>query len=98
MTIWRILCAALLGLCVSSFLLWSSYATRGEVLFWPQAAGFWMCWLTRGIHKATKIDYWTIAMPANAALYAVLVLVVRGIASKRHSRDAQQLKSPQQGF
>ena len=46
---------------------------------------FFVLWLIRGIHNATKTDYWMITMPANAILYAVVILLLRGILSKRRS-------------
>jgi hypothetical protein len=76
---------SLAGLCVSALLLWSTYATHNTILFWPQAVGFLLCWFTRGIHNATKTDYWAIAMPANAAIFAVLISLGRMIF-KRKSR------------
>jgi hypothetical protein len=81
----RLLGAAVVGLCAASFLLRVTYATHSEILFWPQAAGFLLCWLTRGIHNATGTDYWTITMPANAAIYAAVVFVLSTILRKKRS-------------
>jgi hypothetical protein len=77
--------AALIGLIASSMLLWLSYALKSVVLFWPQAVGFWFCWMTLGIHNSTKTDYWMRAMSINAALYAILIVAVWTIFSKTHS-------------
>ena len=77
--------AALIGLGASSMLLWLSYAFKSTVLFWPQAVGFWFCWMTLGIHNSAKTDYWMRAMPLNAALCAILIVVVWSIFSKVHS-------------
>jgi hypothetical protein len=82
-TILRLLVAAVVGSCLSTLLLWLTYTTHSEVLFWPQAAGFLLCWLTRGIHNATRAEYWAITMPANAALYGAVVFVMSGILRKR---------------
>jgi hypothetical protein len=77
--------AALIGLGASSMLLWLSYAFKSTVLFWPQAVGFWLCWMTLGIDNSSKADYWMTAMPLNAVLYAVLFIVVWTIFCKTHS-------------
>jgi hypothetical protein len=77
--------AALIALSASSMLLWLSYAFKSTVLFWPQAVGFWFCWMTLGIHNTTKTDYWSRAMPLNAALYAIFILVAWSIVAKTQS-------------
>ena len=79
--------AGLIGLGASSMLMWLSYAFKSTVLFWPQAVGFWFCWMTLGIHNSTKADYWMRAMPLNAALYAILFIVVWTISRKAHSHS-----------
>jgi len=80
---------SLAGPCVGCFhwsdsfqrLLWLSYAFRSPMLFWPQAVGFWLCWMTLGIHA----DYWMTAMPLKAALYTILIVVVWSMFIKLHA-------------
>ena len=51
------------GTLVSVVLFVSVYSTRIFFLYWPQAFGFYICMLIRGIHTATKSDYALIAIP-----------------------------------
>ena len=82
-TLWHALVlAALIGLGLSSILLWLSYAFKSQLLFWPQAMGFWFCWATLGIHNSTKADYWMRAMPFNAVLYTILIFMLGTIFTK----------------
>jgi len=78
----RIVGAALIGVGSSSLLLWLSYAVKSDLLFWPQAPGFVVCWITRGIHNANVIDYWAITMPVNAIVYAMTFLVARNLVNQ----------------
>jgi hypothetical protein len=61
------------GTLVSVVLFLGVYSTRSAFLYWPQAVGFFVCTLVRGVHTATKSDYATIAVPIDAAIYSVLL-------------------------
>lgn len=79
----RIWLAILVGmlLSVSFFLL--GYATPNRFLYGVQVVGLYVCWLVEGIHSATTADYALIAVPVNAILYALVVLVFRSLFASR---------------
>ena len=52
-------------------------------LFYSQVIGWWVCIATRGIHAATLIDWWEVAVPVDAALYAVLIFGVMQLRALR---------------
>jgi hypothetical protein len=74
------------GTLVSVVLFVSVYSTRIFFFYWPQALGFYICMLIRGVHSATKSDYALIAIPINAAIYAAVIFgLLLGISRKRTS-------------
>ena len=68
--------ALIAGFGASVLLFCASYATHGILLFWLQCAGFFICAALRGFDSATKTDYAEIAIPINAAIYAVLIFLL----------------------
>jgi len=63
------------GFGLSAMLFWLSYATKSDLLFWPQCVGFVVCIALRGLHSATKTDFAEIMIPINAAIYTGFILV-----------------------
>jgi len=45
--------------------------------------GFLICAMVRGIHVATKRDYALIALPINAAVYALVVFGLLRLVSRK---------------
>jgi hypothetical protein len=74
------------GFSLSAMLFWLSYATKSDLLFWPQFVGFVVCIALRGIHSATKTDYAEIAIPINAAIYTGFVLVLLQVFRRGDSK------------
>jgi hypothetical protein len=68
--------ALIAGFGISAMLFWVSYATSSVVLSWPQCAGFWVCMVLRGVHSSTKTDFAEIAIPINAAIYAMFIFLL----------------------
>lgn len=72
------------ALAISGMLFVSAYATGSALLSWPQAPGFWITAILRGIHSASKIDYALITIPVNALIYS---LIIFGIMSLPFRKD-----------
>jgi hypothetical protein len=62
-----------MGLLFSSALFGCSYARHSDLLFWPQAAGFYVAILALGVHTATKTGLAMITIPVNAAIYSAVI-------------------------
>jgi hypothetical protein len=69
----RAIVAAIAGISISAILLFLSYATRNDALYSPQALGFWLTMVLRGVDSATKADYALVAIPTNGLLYALVL-------------------------
>jgi hypothetical protein len=78
--------ASLIGFSISSGLFWLTYLRKSELFLWPQFAGFFLCWITRGIHNASVADYWAITMPANAILYTLVILFAGNLVRRARSK------------
>jgi hypothetical protein len=81
----RVWVAILAGLLISVALFFLAYSTRVSFLSWPQAIGFFACMAIVGIDSATKTDLATIAIPLNAAVYAVVILGLMRVLAKPKS-------------
>jgi hypothetical protein len=73
------------GFVISAVLFNLSYVTHSSVLDAPQLIGFFVCMVFRGVHSATKMDYALIALPVNAAVYAVVIFIVSRIICRPKS-------------
>jgi hypothetical protein len=69
----RIWIAALTGLLLSDALYLLSYRTHNRALFWPQAIGFTLTMLLKGVHSASEADFAVISVPTNAFVYASVI-------------------------
>jgi hypothetical protein len=80
--------AILAGLLLSSALFTGSRFTPNYFLYWLQAIGLYTCMVIRGVHTATKADFATIAIPVNAAIYALVVFGLMRFRAKRSTSNA----------
>jgi hypothetical protein len=78
--------AVITGFAISATLFYSSYATDSDLLALPQAIGFWACMVLRGVHSATKMDFALIALPINAAIYAMCIFVLLHVFRREDSK------------
>jgi hypothetical protein len=86
----RVWIAALAGSLISVALYFVSYSFPSSFLLWLQSVGVYATIVIRGLHTATKTDFAMIAIPINAAVYAVAILgFMRIFASKRTSSRPQ---------
>jgi hypothetical protein len=67
---------ALLGGLVLSVLLYCLSSPKTEFLAYPQIVGWLACIILRGVHTATVTDFVLIAIPINAAIYAVVIFLL----------------------
>jgi len=82
----RVWVAILAGSLISVALYVGSYSAPIRFMFWLQAIGFYACMVIRGVHTATKTDFVMIAIPINAAVYAVVIFgLMRILTGKRTS-------------
>jgi hypothetical protein len=75
--------AALTGLLLSVLLYLLSYGTHNQALYWPQAIGFSLTMLLRGVHSASETDFAAISIPTNAFVYASVIFCVVSLAARR---------------
>ena len=86
----RVWIAALTGSLISVALYFVSYSFPISFLFWLQIVGFYASMVILGVHRATKTDFAMIAIPINAAVYAVAIFgFMRIFASKKTSSRPQ---------
>ena len=79
----RIWIAALTGLFLSDALYLLSYRTHNHALYWPQAIGFFLTMLLRGVHSASETDFAVISIPTNALVYASVIFCLLSLAARR---------------
>jgi hypothetical protein len=73
----------LTGLFLSDALYLLSYRTHNQALFWPQAIGFSVRMLLRGVHSASEADFILISIPINAVVYALFILALSSLTSRQ---------------
>jgi hypothetical protein len=79
----RIWIAALTGLFLSDALYLLSDRMHKQALFWPQAIGFILTMLLRGVHSASETDFAAISIPTNAFVYASVIFCLLSLAARR---------------
>jgi len=83
----RVWMAIAIGSSISITLCLASYAAHSSFLTRLQTPGFLVCIWMRGLESATKADVAEIAVPINAAIYAVIVFALLYIlAQVRNSK------------
>jgi hypothetical protein len=82
----RIWIAALTGLFLSDALYLLSNRMLNKVLFWPQAIGFVLTMLLRGVHTASETDFAAISIPTNAFVHASVIFCLLSLTALRKSQ------------
>jgi hypothetical protein len=82
----RALIAILAGLLLSVVLYLVSYASSGLLFYRPQAIGFYLTMLLRGVHTASRMDFVIIGIPTNALVYASVIFGVSSLIVRRKTR------------
>ncbi len=75
--------AALGGLLLSVCLFLLFHVTFSPFVYWPQAIGFYVCMLLRGVHSASETDFALISIPINALIYSLALLGISSLAAQR---------------
>jgi hypothetical protein len=78
--------AILAGLLLSVTLFLFSYVTDSQLWYWPQAIGFYLTMLLRGVHLASAFDFVTMSVPTNALIYALVIFGFR--SPRRLTKDS----------
>jgi hypothetical protein len=78
--------AILAGLLLSVVLYLVSYASSGLLFYRPQAIGFYLTMLLRGVHTASKMDFVFIGVPTNALVYASVIFGVSSLIARRKAQ------------
>jgi len=76
----------LAGLLLSVVLYLVSYASSGLLFYRPQAIGFYLTMLLRGVHTASGMNFVIIGIPTNALVYASVIFGVSRLIARRKTR------------
>jgi hypothetical protein len=75
--------ATLGGLLLSGALFLLFHVTFSPFVYWPQAIGFYVTMLLRGVHTASRTDFVIIGIPTNALVYASVIFCLSSLAARR---------------
>jgi hypothetical protein len=78
--------AILAGLLLSVALYLVSYASSSLLFYRPQAIGFYLTMLLRGVHTASRMDFVIIGIPTNALVYALVIFGASSLIVRRKTQ------------